>query len=76
MSREEREILEDLALSGGWLRPMDLGGRDGSYHSAALARMVKRGWVERENRHAWGIRPAYRYRITKDGRGALGVIAG
>jgi hypothetical protein len=37
--------------SDRWFRPMDLGGRDGSPHSAILARLVKKGHVERRKRN-------------------------
>lgn len=44
-----------------WFRPMDIGARDGSHHSATLARLVKRGAVLRHERGGQ-CRPAYMYR--------------
>lgn len=31
-----------------WLRPMDVGGRDGSHHSTTLARLARAGLAERK----------------------------
>lgn len=35
-----------------FLRPMDIGGKDGSHHSNTLASLAKLGLVERKKRHA------------------------
>lgn len=48
---EERELLRWLD-DKTWQRPMDIGGRDGSHHSATLTRLAKRGLVERMKLHA------------------------
>lgn len=40
----------------GWARPMDVGGHNGSDHSYVLARLVKKGYVERKARGSWGSR--------------------
>ncbi|SLC72248.1 Uncharacterised protein [Mycobacteroides abscessus subsp. massiliense] len=40
------EVLLQFGRESGWLRPLDLGGRDGSNHSAILAQLVRRGLVE------------------------------
>ena len=34
----------------GWVRPMDIGGRNGSHHSATLSRLVKLGFAEERRR--------------------------
>lgn len=34
----------------GWMRPMDCGAYDGSYHSATLASLCKRGLAESRRR--------------------------
>lgn len=60
ISEREREVLEALSYTE-WLRPMDIGGRDGSHHSATLAKLVARGIVERRSRSAWQTRGSYRY---------------
>jgi hypothetical protein len=49
----DAQVLKNLAHHGDrFVRPMDLGGMDGSHHSATLARLVKRGLVERKKIHA------------------------
>lgn len=56
--------------SDRWQRPMDMGGRDGSDHSALLAALVRKGLVEREQRGGAGAayaRGSYLYRITPEG---------
>jgi len=50
-----------------WLRPMDMGGRDGSDHSAVLAALVRKGLVERKQRGGSYSRGSYLYRITEAG---------
>jgi predicted transcriptional regulator len=34
------------------VRPMDIGGRDASYHSATLKKLVEKGLVERKRRNS------------------------
>jgi predicted transcriptional regulator len=56
-----------------WLRPMDLGARDASYHSATLKRLADQGLVERLLRgtlrnEIGGGRGSYVYKATKLGR--------
>jgi hypothetical protein len=70
----EAEILEDLAQwePGAWLRPMDVGGRNGSPHSYLLARLVKKGKVERARRNTLanmfggGNRGSWCYRLKRE----------
>jgi hypothetical protein len=51
LSDRQRDVLECLtALS--WAQPMDVGGRDGSHHSATLSGLARRGLVERKKLHA------------------------
>lgn len=65
----------------GWARPMDIGARDGSAHTAILGKLVKLKLVERMRRNTLandlasgrptsnrGHRGSYRYRITRIGR--------
>lgn len=56
--------------SDRWLRPMDMGARDGTNHSALLAALVRKGLVERKQR-GWATgayaRGSYLYRITPEG---------
>lgn len=65
-------ILNDLDyatwVDRRFVRPMDIGGSDGSAHSRILASLKKRGLVEQEV--SWGLgrnRRVLRYRITDDG---------
>lgn len=44
----EREVLASLyAIRDEWVRPMHIGGRDGSHHSQTLRLLARRGLVER-----------------------------
>ena len=46
-----------------WVRPMDIGGRNGSGHSEHLGALVRKGFVERKLRGGLaGTRSSYRYR--------------
>lgn len=52
-----------------WVKPMDLGGRDGSHHSGTLALLVRHGLAERRRRtKPWGAVRAWMYRRTSAGR--------
>lgn len=60
LSELERELLE--SLTDEWVRPMDVGGTDGSHHSATLTRLVRYGLAERK-RHYVGVSGGHwRYR--------------
>ena len=48
----------------GWLRPIELGGRDASWHSGVLLQLVKKGLVMR--RH-YGSDRSWVYKITQGG---------
>jgi len=52
ISDRDREVLREIAWYGGWARPMDVGARDGSHHSATLRKLAGRGLVERKKLHA------------------------
>lgn len=59
-------------------RPLDIGGYNGSHHSATLRTLVRRGWVERQRRpglHSGG-RGSYVYRLTEAGQEALAAHNG
>jgi hypothetical protein len=64
LSDIERDILG--CLDNEWVRPMDIGGSDGSRHSHVLAGLVKMGLVERKLRGGSiaGIRGSYVYRLA------------
>jgi hypothetical protein len=78
------EVLKDLesfshrdaAEHPEWARPMDVGGRSGTYHSATLDYLFRRGLVERRQRSALNTsRGSWMYRITDAGRAALHLLA-
>lgn len=56
LSPKQKDVLDSLASYGGrkreWARPMDIGARDGSHHSATLTGLVKHGLVARKKYHA------------------------
>lgn len=58
-------------------RIMDVGGRSGSPHAAAITRMVRLGLAERRQRRDTGVsalsrsRASWEYRITAAGRALL-----
>lgn len=74
LTEREREVLKEMVLHHPqeWLRPMDLGGSDGSYHGGVLRRMVKKGLVEQKDRGSLaGIRAVSLYRITAKGLASI-----
>ena len=54
LTMRERRMLDDLASQkrSAWLRPMDLGGGDGSHHCNTLHKLITLGLVERKKYHA------------------------
>jgi hypothetical protein len=65
LTSQQAEVFE-LLDDEEWLRPMDIGGRDGSHHSNTLAALVRKRLVERKARSSWGTRGSYVYRrVTK-----------
>ncbi|SHW61382.1 Uncharacterised protein [Mycobacteroides abscessus subsp. abscessus] len=70
LTDNQTEVLLQFGRESGWLRPLDLGGRDGSNHSAVLAQLVRRGLVESKAR-SYGDRGWKLYRITPAGRSTL-----
>jgi hypothetical protein len=68
----QREVLEQVDTT--WLRPMDMGARDGTHHSAVLAALTRKGLVERKQRGGLAYaRGSYIYRLTDQGVAALAV---
>lgn len=66
------EVFRQFGSETGWLRPMDLGARDGSNHSGVLAALERRGLVEsRQRRGTQGHRGSKVYRLTPAGRDEL-----
>lgn len=52
ISDRQLDVLDALAAYGDWARPMDIGARDGSHHSATLSGLARRGLAERKKLHA------------------------
>jgi len=52
LSERQREVLDILVGYKGWARPMDIGARDGSHHSATLSGLAKRGLIEKKKLHS------------------------
>ena len=52
ISSRQLDVLDSLAVFGDWAQPMDIGGRDGSHHSATLSQLACHGLVERKKLHA------------------------
>lgn len=68
----EREIEILMSMEGHeWLRPLDVGGFNGSHHSATLALLVRRDLVESRQRRAHMSRGSKVYRIKSSGTEAL-----
>lgn len=51
LSDRQADVVRSLRVFGGaareWARPMDIGARDGSHHTATLRRLIAKGAVER-----------------------------
>ena len=61
MTERDREVLVELPTDE-WVRPMDVGGRDSSHHSATLRKLVHYGLAE-QKRHYVGVSGGHwRYR--------------
>jgi predicted DNA-binding ArsR family transcriptional regulator len=75
LTQLQRDVLEQCSTT--WLRPMDMGGRDGSHHTSVLKALVRKGLVERQRRiGSIGARGSYRYRLTAAGDAELRRAAG
>lgn len=71
LTENQSALLEQFdPADATWLRPLDLGGRDGSNHSAVLAQLARRGLVEVRQRSI-GARGSKLYRLTNRGRAEL-----
>lgn len=69
---KNREVIVLLNMAhGDWVRPMDVGGSDGSHHSYTLRKLADMGLVEQDVRGGRQIRKAYKYRLTEKGKTVL-----
>jgi hypothetical protein len=73
LTDREREVFENL--TDKWLRPMDVGGRDRSWHSGALASLYRKGLIERRGVSSYQYRnpgyvapPPYDFENSKVGK--------
>jgi hypothetical protein len=67
----DREVLDSLSVVD-WLRPMDIGGRNGSHHAATLVKLVRYGLVEQRRRKTFANAfraPGEKRMIGSGGRG-------
>jgi len=64
LTKRQRTVFTDLQYYD-WARPMDIGARDQSWHSAVLNQLVRKGLVERTHR---GSDRSFLYRLTDAGR--------
>lgn len=80
LSPVELSIMRSLAVhcerNENGARPMDIGGSDGSYHSATLKALAKRGLVDRVRRNTIcnminSRRGSYLYKINDAGLAAI-----
>lgn len=67
---------KNMAGCEGWenqgAKPLDLGGRNGSHHSATLNQLVRKGYARRDRKVLKnGCRPGCYYWVTPAGVGAL-----
>lgn len=70
LTEDDRDVL--LCLNTEWLRPMDVGGHDGSHHSRVLAKLARKGLADRARRDSianmiGGSRGSYIYRLSAEG---------
>ncbi len=64
---DEEEYVLEAARGHGWVRPLDVGGSSGSFHSRALSRLVEKGVMERKQRGTKGrMRGSWKYRVVDD----------
>lgn len=74
LSARQHELLIDVQhmgfIPGEWFRPMDIGARSGTDHSAVLNALVKKGLMESRQRVGPGgkwSRGSKVYRLTSAG---------
>jgi hypothetical protein len=70
LTMRQRDVLSSLVdhPRSTWLRPMDIGGRDGSHHSDTLRQLVAMGLVERKKLHAIYCYHGTHHAIGRDGK--------
>jgi hypothetical protein len=61
--------LTDVGYRGGWAKPLDCGGSNGSHHGTTLAKLSKAGLVEKKG-YTPGCRAVWMYMINDAGKSA------
>jgi hypothetical protein len=65
LTEREQELLNEMPADI-WVRPMDVGGHDGSHHGQTLRKLAAKGAVEQRTYNSLaGIRHSYQYRKPK-----------
>jgi hypothetical protein len=59
-----------LEYRGGWAKPLDCGGSNGSHHSATLAKLHRLKLVDRRG-YTPGMRAVWNYKINDAGSAVL-----
>lgn len=69
LTMRERDVVASLVhqARSAWFRPMDIGGRDGSHHSATLRQLAALGLVEKKKLHTIYCYHGTYHAIGKDG---------
>lgn len=60
----------ELDYRGGWAKPLDCGGSNGSHHGITLAKLNRAGLADRKGYNP-GCRPVWMYKINEVGKEAL-----
>lgn len=61
--------LKQVGYRGGWAKPLDCGGSNGSHHGATLVKLTKAGFAEKKG-YTPGRRTVWMYMITDVGKAA------
>lgn len=80
LTETQHDVLINFCCAGfgvnEWVRPMDIGGGDGTHHSAVLSQLEHRGLVESKPRMGvLAARGSKLYRLTPAGLIAGGQLA-
>jgi hypothetical protein len=72
LTERDLDVLGELvhqSKDGRWLRPMDVGGTDGSHHSTTLNKLVNHGYAKLTwFGYPWKPRSHKRYLATEAGK--------
>lgn len=72
LTERDYDVLGELAHQSKderWLKPMDVGGTDGSHHSATLNKLVNHGYAKFTwFGYPWKPHSHKRYLVTEEGK--------